>query len=57
MPKTNKKEQPECNPSTSAFLYMYKKGKEPLQKVVQNIDGREGNGSSTKLPKQKKASL
>lgn len=27
MPRTNKKEQPECKPSTSAFFYMYKKGK------------------------------
>ena len=26
MLRTNKKEQPKCNPSTSAF-YMYKKGK------------------------------
>ncbi len=57
MPRTNKKEQPECNPSTSAFLYMYKKGKttEPLLKVTPNIDGQEGNDSSTKLPKTKKA--
>lgn len=39
MPRTNKKEQPECNPSTSAFFYMYKKGTEPLLKVVPNIDG------------------
>lgn len=57
MPRTNKKEQPECNPSTSAFFYMYKKGTEPLLKVVPNIDGREGNDSSTKLPKTKKASF
>lgn len=57
MPRTNKKEQPKCNPSTSAFFYMYKKGKKPLLKVVPNIDGREGNGSSTKLPKTKKASF
>ena len=27
MPRTNKKEQPKCNPSTSAFFYMYKKGR------------------------------
>ena len=27
MLRTNKKEQPKCNPSTSAFFYMYKKGK------------------------------
>ena len=50
MPKTNKKEQPECNPSTSAFL-LTRKTIEPLLKVAQNIDGREGNDSSTKLPK------
>ena len=30
---------------------------EPLLKVVPTIDGREGNGSSTKLPKTKKASF
>lgn len=53
MPKTNKKEQPECNPSTSAFL-LTRKTIEPLLKVAQNIDGREGNDSSTKLPKTKK---
>ena len=56
MPKTNKKEQPECNPSTSAFL-LTRKTIEPLLKVAQNIDGREGNDSSTKLPKTKKASF
>ncbi len=53
MPKTNKKEQPKCNPSTSAF-FMDEKTTEPLLKVVPNIDGREGNDSSTKLPKTKK---
>ena len=56
MPKTNKKEQPECKPSTSAF-FIDEKTTEPLLKVVQNIDGREGNDSSTKLPKTKKASF
>lgn len=55
MPRTNKKEQPECNPSTSAFLLTRKE--KPLLKVVPNIDGQEGNGSSTKLPKTKKASF
>ena len=55
MPKTNKKEQPECNPSTSAFLLTRKQKTEPLLKVVPNIDGREGNDSSTKLPKTKKS--
>ena len=30
---------------------------EPLLKVVPTIDGREGKGSSTKLPKTKKASF
>ena len=53
MPKTNKKEQPECKPSTSAF-FIDEKTTEPLLKVAPNIDGREGNGSSTKLPKNKK---
>ena len=56
MPKTNKKEQPECKPSTSAF-FIDEKTTEPLLKVVPNIDGREGYGSSTKLPKTKKASF
>ncbi len=56
MPKTNKKEQPKCNPSTSAF-FIDEKTTEPLLKVVPNIDGREGNDSSTKLPKTKKASF
>lgn len=54
MPKTNKKEQPECKPSTSAF-FIDEKTTEPLLKVTPNIDGREGNDSSTKLPKTKKA--
>lgn len=57
MPRTNKKEQPECNPSTSAFFVCIRKEKKPLLKVVPNIDGREGNDSSTKLPKTKKASF
>lgn len=57
MPRTNKKEQPKCNPSTSAFFVCIRKEKKPLLKVVPNIDGREGNDSSTKLPKTKKASL
>ena len=57
MPRTNKKEQPECNPSTSAFLLTRKQKTEPLLKVVPNIDGQEGNDSSTKLPKTKKTSF
>ena len=46
-------------PKHFGFFNMYKKGKttEPLLKVVPNIDGQEGNGSSTKLPKTKKASF
>ena len=56
MPRTNKKEQPEYNPSTSA-VFIDEKTTEPLLKVVPNIDGREGYGSSTKLPKTKKASF
>ena len=56
MPRTNKKEQPECNPSTSAFLYMYKKGKtQTFTESRTEYDGREGNDSSTKLPKTKKS--
>ena len=54
MPRTNKKEQPECNPSTSAF-FIDEKTTGPLLKVVPNIDGQEGNDSSTKLPKTKKS--
>ena len=54
MPKTNKKEQPKCKPSTSAF-FIDEKTTEPLLKVAPNIDGRKGNGSSTKLPKTKKS--
>lgn len=58
MPRTNKKEQPKCNPSTSAFLYMYKKGKNrTFTESRTEYDGREGNDSSTKLPKTKKASF
>lgn len=56
MPRTNKKEQPKCLGCTSAF-FIDEKATEPLLKVVPNIDGREGNDSSTKLPKTKKASL
>ena len=55
MPRTNKKEQPKCKPSTSAFFIDEKTT--PLLKVAPNIDGREVNGSSTKLPKTKKASF
>ena len=55
MPRTNKKEQPECKPSTSAFFI--DEETTPLLKVVPNIDGQEGNDSSTKLPKTKKASF
>lgn len=52
MPRTNRKEQPECKPSTSAFfICIRKENTEPLLKVVPNIDGQEGNDSSTKLPK------
>lgn len=41
MPRTNKKEQPECNPSTSAF-FIDEKATEPLLKVVPNMmDGKE----------------
>lgn len=41
MPKTNKKEQPECKPSTSAF-FIDEKATEPLLKVVPNMmDGKE----------------
>ena len=47
MPRTNKKEQPECNPSTSAFFIDEKTT--PLLKVVPNIDGQEGNGLSGNL--------
>lgn len=36
MPKTNKKEQPKCNPSTSAF-FIDEKTTEPLLKVVPNM--------------------
>ena len=54
MPRTNKKEQPECNPSTSAFFVCIRKEK-TLLKVAPNIDGQEGNDSSTKLPKTKKS--
>ncbi len=45
MPKTNKKEQPECKPSTSAF-FIDEKTTEPLLKVAPNIDGREGKDGS-----------
>ena len=54
MLRTNKKEQPKCNPSTSAFFVCIRKEKKTLLKVVPTIDGREGNDSSTKLPKTKK---
>ena len=47
MPKTNKKEQPKCKPSTSVF-FIDEKTTEPLLKVTPNIDGQEGNDSSTK---------
>ena len=56
MPRTNKKEQPKCLGCTSAF-FIDEKTTEPLLKVVPNIDGQEGNDSSTKLPKTKKASF
>lgn len=54
MPRTNKKEQPKCLGCTSAF-FIDEKATEPLLKVVPNIDGQEGNDSSTKLPKTKKS--
>lgn len=57
MPRTNKKGTAEVQTKHFGFFCMYKKGTEPLLKVVPNIDGREGNDSSTKLPKTKKASL
>lgn len=53
MPRTNKKNSRSATQALRLF-YMYKKGTEPLLKVVPNIDGREGNGSPTKLPKTKK---
>lgn len=56
MPRTNKKNSRSATQALRLF-YMYKKGTEPLLKVVPNIDGREGNGSPTKLPKTKKASF
>lgn len=41
MPRTNKKEQPKCKPSTSAF-FIDEKATEPLLKVVPNMmDGKE----------------
>ena len=38
-------------------FFIDEKTTEPLLKVVPTIDGREGNDSSTKLPKTKKASF
>ncbi len=55
MLRTNKKEQPKCLGCTSAFFVCIRKEKKPLLKVVPTIDGREGNDSSTKLPKTKKS--
>ena len=53
MPKTNKKEQPECKPSTSAF-FIDEKTTEPLLKVVPNMmDGKEMTHPQNSL-KQKK---
>lgn len=37
MPRTNKKEQPKCKPSTSAF-FIDEKAAEPLLKVVPIIE-------------------
>ena len=55
MPKTNKKEQPKCNPSTSAFYICIRKEKhKTFTESRTEYDGREGNDSSTKLPKTKK---
>ena len=53
MPRTNKKEQPKCNPSTSAFFVCIRKGKKTLLKVVPNIDGREGNDGSPDISRGK----
>ena len=56
MPRTNKKRTAEVQTKHFGF-FIDEKATEPLLKVVPNIDGREGNGSSTKLPKTKKASF
>ena len=55
MPRTNKRTA-EVQPKHFGF-FIDEKATEPLLKVVPNIDGREGNDSSTKLPKTKKASF
>lgn len=52
MPKTNKKEQPKCNPSTSAFFVCIRKEK-PLLKVAPNIDGQEEMAHPQNSLKQK----
>ena len=53
MPKTNKKEQPECKPSTSAF-FIDEKTTEPLLKSHRILmDGKEKTHPQ-KLPKTKK---
>lgn len=56
MPRTNKKRTAEVLGLHFGF-FIDEKATEPLLKVVPNIDGREGNDSSTKLPKTKKASF
>lgn len=56
MPRTNKKNSRSANQALRLF-FIDEKATEPLLKVVPNIDGREGNDSSTKLPKTKKASF
>lgn len=56
MPRTNKKEQPKCKPSTSAFfIYIRKEKHKTFTESRTEYDGREGNDSSTKLPKTKKS--
>ena len=54
MPRTNKKRTAEVQPKHFGF-FIDEKATEPLLKVAPNIDGREGNDSSTKLPKTKKS--
>ena len=54
MPRTNKKNSRSATQALRLFFICIRKEK-PLLKVVPNIDGREGNDSSTKLPKTKKS--
>ena len=55
MPRTNKKNSRSATQALRLFLLTRKQKTEPLLKVVPNIDGQEGNDSSTKLPKTKKS--